>query len=286
MNAWEIFTEIISTKLLKMGGTYITIKKVIVFFLTLVLTYLFSKWIRRIIDSALEKQGLKSNERYPLLKLSHYTIIVLGVYIAFNSIGIPLTGLLAAAGIFGVVLGFGLQSITSNLVSGIILLSEGSLKMGDLVAVGDQFGEIVDTSIRATTVRTFDNNHVLVPNEEFFTKPFINYTHQDNKIRVGVSIGVAYGSNVEKVREILLNVAYDNEKVLDKPDPMVFFEEHGDSALVFDLKCWITSAFNRKKTKSELNSEINKRFREENINIPYPQRDVWLKGNRSEGKNG
>ncbi len=277
MNLIKDINKIISFKLFSIGGTPITIKSFLIFVLVLLGTYIASKWIRKIIDKALEKKGVKSNERYPLIKLSHYIIVVLGIYIAFNSIGIPLTGLLAAAGIFGVVLGFGLQSITSNLVSGIILLGEGTLKVGDLVEVGNQFGEVVDTSVRSTTVKTFDNYHVLVPNEEFFTKPFINYTYSDKKVRLDIPIGVSYVSDVEKVRELLLDIASENEKILEKPEPMVFFKEHGDSSLNFKLKCWVATPFNRKRTKSELNFEINKRFREENIEIPFPQRDVWIK---------
>ncbi|PTD94323.1 mechanosensitive ion channel protein MscS [archaeon SCG-AAA382B04] len=282
MNLTSTISELLGKKLFTIAGAPVTIKKVLVFLILLILTYIASKWIRDILNSALKKRGVEKKERYPLLKLTHYTIIILGVYIAFNSVGIPLTGLLAAAGVVGIVLGFGLQSITSNLVSGVLLLGEGTLKVGDLVQVGDQLGEVTDTGIRATTVKTFDNYHVLVPNEEFFSKPFINYSFHDKKIRIDVPIGVAYGSNVEKVREILLNIASGNEKVLDQPEPLVFFKEHGDSSLNFELKCWIPTPFNRKKTKSELNFEINKKFREENIEIPFPQRDVWLKEEKDE----
>lgn len=274
--------QLLGIQLFELSGASVTIEKVLVFLLFLIGTYIVSKWVRKILNSTLKKRGVERQERYPLVKLTHYMIVVLGIYLAFNSIGVPLTGLLAAAGIVGIVLGFGLQSITSNLVSGVILLGEGTLKVGDLVQVGDNFGEVTDTGVRATTVKTFDNYHLLVPNEEFFSKPFINYSYHDKKIRINVSIGVAYGTDVEKVRKILLNIADENEKVLERPEPMVFFTEHGDSSLKFELKCWISTPFNRKKTQSELNFRINKRFKEEGINIPFPQRDVWLKEKKNE----
>lgn len=277
MNLTFEFEKFLDIPLLDIGGASLTVEKFIVFISFLIGTYVASKWIRKIIDAALKRRGAEKSERYPLIKLTHYIVIILGVYLAFNSVGIPLTGLLATAGILGIILGFGLQSITTNLVSGVILLGEGTLKVGDLVQVGDHFGEVTDTGIRATTVKTFDNYYLLVPNEEFFSKPFINYSYSDKKIRINVSIGVAYGSDTEKVKNLLLEIASENEKVLEMPEPMVFFEEHGESSLDFELKCWIATPFNKKQTKSELNFEINKRFEEENINIPFPQRDIRIK---------
>ncbi len=270
--------ELLRYEVTSIGGTPITPQSFIIFALIIIFTFIASKWIRKILARSLKKRNLDKGQRHPILKLTHYIIIVLGIYIAFNFIGFPLTGLLAAAGIIGIVLGFGLQSITSNMISGILLMGEGSVRVGDVVEIGDKYGEVTDTGIRATTVKSFDNLSTIIPNQEFFTKPFTNYSYKESNIRITVPIGVAYGSDIDKVKKILIDIANNNDKVLKKPEPIVFFTSFGDSALNFELKCWIGSPILRKRTLTELNYEINKRFDEENISIPFPQRDVWMRG--------
>lgn len=270
--------ELLRYEVTSIGGTPITPQSFIIFALIIIFTFIASKWIRKILARSLKKRNLDKGQRHPILKLTHYIIIVLGIYIAFNFIGVPLTGLLAAAGIIGIVLGFGLQSITSNMISGILLMGEGSVRVGDVVEIGDKYGEVTDTGIRATTVKSFDNLSTIIPNQEFFTKPFTNYSYKESNIRITVPIGVAYGSDIDKVKKILIDIANNNDKVLKKPEPIVFFTSFGDSALNFELKCWIGSPILRKRTLTELNYEINKRFDEENISIPFPQRDVWMRG--------
>jgi len=270
--------ELLRYEVTSIGGTPITPQSFIIFALIIIFTFIASKWIRKILARSLKKRNLDKGQRHPILMLTHYIIIVLGIYIAFNFIGVPLTGLLAAAGIIGIVLGFGLQSITSNMISGILLMGEGSVRVGDVVEIGDKYGEVTDTGIRATTVKSFDNLSTIIPNQEFFTKPFTNYSYKESNIRITVPIGVAYGSDIDKVKKILIDIANNNDKVLKKPEPIVFFTSFGDSALNFELKCWIGSPILRKRTLTELNYEINKRFDEENISIPFPQRDVWMRG--------
>ncbi|MFP4006151.1 MAG: mechanosensitive ion channel family protein, partial [Candidatus Hadarchaeia archaeon] len=158
-----------------------------------------------------------------------------------------------------------------------LLMGERSVRVGDWVEFKNMYGVVVDTGVRASTVRTLDNRHILIPNSNFVQSPFTNYSHRDPKIRISIKVSVAYGSDVEKVKGILLDIAENNEKVLDLPEPRVVFQEFGNSSLNFELDCWIGDPKFRRGIKSEINFEIDRRFEENGIEIPFPQRDVHLK---------
>ncbi|OKY78882.1 MAG: Small-conductance mechanosensitive channel, MscC family [Candidatus Methanohalarchaeum thermophilum] len=281
MDFISLIGEISKIKLLSISENTITVGDLFVLVIILVGTFLVSRWVRKVVRAALDRSGFKDEAANPILKLIHYFIVVIGIYIGFNSIGVPLTGVLAAAGVAGIIIGFGLQSITSNMISGLILMGDRTVRIGDIVEFDNKLGKVTDTGVRSTTVKTIDNLHIIVPNQELFSKPFVNYSYKDEKIRISTSVGVKYGTNVEKVKEILLEIARDNDTVLNYPEPEVFFSEFGDSALQFKLKCWILAPLKKWKVKSQLNFEVNKRLKEEGITIPFPQRDVWLK-NQSE----
>lgn len=269
---------VLSLQLFTMLDTKVTVSSIITFALTIFFVYSFSKFILTpSLDKVLKEGGLEAKNRKTTLKIVHYFVVFLGVVIGFNALGIQFTSLFAVAGVAGIVLGFGLQPIVSNLVSGLLLMGERTVRVGDWVEFGDKYGVIVDTGIRASTVRTLDNRHILVPNSSFAESPFTNYTHQDTRIRIKTSIGVSYESDVEKVREILLNIAEEQEEVLDLPEPKVFFEEFGNSSLNFRLACWISDPKFRQEVKSDLNFKIRKSFKERGIKVPYPQRDLHIK---------
>lgn len=271
-------STILSKKIVTLAGAEITGLKIILFIVVLIAAYLISRFIvRRTIASILERRGVKEEARYSILRLVHYLLMFIGIWAAFNVLGVQLTALLAVAGITGIVLGFGLQPIIANFISGLIIMGERTVEVGDWVEVGGTYGLIVDSGIRSSTLRTFDNLRMIIPNRDFIEKPLINYSHKDEKIRLSSPVGVRYGSDINKIRDILLEIAKKNEKVLDSPEPRVFFTEFGDSALKFQLRYWISSPRNRQMVKSEINFEIDRRLAEEGITIPFPQRDVWLK---------
>ncbi|OKY77270.1 MAG: Small-conductance mechanosensitive channel, MscC family [Candidatus Methanohalarchaeum thermophilum] len=262
---------------IKVGQTEITLYNVILFLAIILGSFVVSKYIRKVIKSLLIKEKIAEKKSYPVLKLIHYIIILIGTYLAFNVLGFPLTGLLAAAGVLGIILGFGLQSITSNMIAGLILMGEGTISIGDIIEVENTLGEVVETRVRSTTIRTFDNLHKIIPNQDFFTKSFTNYSYKDEKVRLNLEVGVAYGTNTDVVKDLLAKIAVKNEKVLEEPEPKVFFAGFGESSMIFEFKCWIKSPLGRKEVTSQLYSEIEKRFEEENITIPFPQRDLWFK---------
>lgn len=277
--------DIFSIELFTLAGTKITLLKLITFALVLIFSYLFSKFvISRTLESILKRKGVKKESRASITKIIHYVILLIGLWVAFNILGITITALIAIAGIAGIIIGFGLQPIIANFISGLILMGERTVQVGDWIEIDGKYGRIIDSGVRSSTLETFDNLHVIIPNRNFVENAFINYSYKDNKIRIESPIGVKYGSDVKKVEEILLNIAEENENVLKKPEPVVFFSEFGDYALKFELKCWIRSPKYRKSTKSEINFEIDRIFAEEGITIPFPQMDVWLKSIAEQNK--
>jgi len=205
-------------------------------------------------------------------------MIVIGFMIIFQSAGIDLSTITVLAGAMGVGIGFGLQNVTNNFVSGLIILFERPIKVGDRIEVGETAGDVVNISMRATTVVTNDNISVIVPNSDFISSRVINWSHNDRNVRFGVEVGVSYNEDPEKIKDILLSVADDNSAVLKNPKSDVIFTEFGDSSLNFNLRVWTTELIQKPHTlRSQLYFEIFKRFREEGIEIPFPQRDLHIK---------
>ena len=207
-----------------------------------------------------------------------YGVLILGFVIVMQTVGINLSTLTILAGALGVGIGFGLQNITNNFVSGIIILFERPIKVGDRIQVGEIFGDVISISMRSTTVITNDNISVIVPNSEFISSRVINWSHNDRNVRFNIPVGVAYKEDPEKVKKILLEVADKEEGVLKKPEPDVLFKEFGDSSLNFNLRIWTNSFITTPDMlKSRLYFEIFKEFREDGIEIPFPQRDLHIK---------
>jgi small-conductance mechanosensitive channel len=192
--------------------------------------------------------------------------------------GIDLTALNVLAGAVGIGLGFGLQNIVNNFISGIIILFERPIKVGDRIEVGSVEGEVVRIGGRSTEVVTNDNITIIVPNSRFITENIINWSHNDRRVRFRIPVSVAYGSDVELVVRLLLEVAAANPDVLDNPPPGVRLMEFGDNGLLFELRAWSTSLIHRKGLLlSNLNFAILASFTENGIEIPYPQRDLRIR---------
>lgn len=227
-------------------------------------------------DLILPKTSLDTGLQYTITTLVGYIVIALGISLAVSRVfDLDKLGYVVAALSIGI--GFGLQEIISNFISGLILLFERPLKVGDLIEVGGTEGIVRRIQIRSTTVQTRDNVWILVPNKDFITQNVTNLIYDDSKLRIRVRVGVAYGSDTALVRKVLLEVAKDNGKVLKRPIPEVWFEDFGDSALIFDLLCWVADPIDRKRIASFLRFAIDAAFRRCEITIPFPQRDLHLR---------
>lgn len=246
---------------------------VFILFLTLILTrlagYVLTEKI--FIESDLEP-GFQDS----ITTISIYVMWGLGVILALSVLGVSTTSLAVVFGALGIGLGFGLQAIFNNFVSGIILLFERPIQVGDAVEVQGVWGEVKKINVRATVVQTYDNASLIIPNSEFVSSQVTNWSFKEPKLRRKVSVGVAYGSDIDLVRKTLLEIAGQVPHVLKNPKPDVLFDDHGDSALIFTLRYWTTVKYFY-TTSSDIRFEIDRLFRERNIEIAFPQRDIHIR---------
>ena len=215
------------------------------------------------------------------LTSSRYILIILGIIVVLGQLGLNPTTVAAITGGLSVGIGFSLQEIMGNFISGILLFFEGALKPGDVVEVDGEITVVKRVSIRATTVQTFNHVEKIVPNQKFLTSSVVTYTGSDRISRYLIPVGVSYNSEPEQVIEILLKVAKEHPDVLKKPKPVVFFIGFGDSSINFELSVWLDNPITRKRVTSELNQAIWQAFAHNNIEIPFPQRDLHIRSNEN-----
>lgn len=220
---------------------------------------------------------LDAGVRYAIVTISRYGLFFVGIVVALSAIQLDLNKLGWLVAAMGVGLGFGLQEIVSNFVSGLILLVERPIRVGDQVTVGSVVGEVKRINIRATTVLNFDKQEVIVPNRDLIAKEVTNWTLGDGMTRLLIPIGVAYGSDVDKVMELLLDAAKQHDEVLSDPPPRVFFMSHGESSLDFEVRVYLASPDLRLVVKDKLNRAINRALTEAGVEIPFPQRDLHIR---------
>ncbi|MEO9475898.1 MAG: mechanosensitive ion channel domain-containing protein [Cyclobacteriaceae bacterium] len=274
----EDFIDIFSKPLFSLGEGSISLATIIYFLCAFVILSIISKKVRRIIvERVLKNTSMEHGAKASLGTVIRFLILAIGTVIIIQSAGIDLSALSLIAGALGVGIGFGLQNITDNFISGIIILFEKPIKVGDRIEVGDVQGDVINISFRATEVKTNDNIMIIVPNSEFISSKVINWSHNDRNIRFRFPVGVSYKEDPEKIKKILLEVAKANPHVLDTPNASVFFVEYGDSSLNFELGVWTATHTDKPQVlKSDLYYEIFRRFKEENVEIPFPQRDIHI----------
>lgn len=237
-----------------------------------------TKLIRLFVYKLLSKSKIELGVRVAIGTIFRYFILTIGFIIILQTVGINLSSITILLGALGVGIGFGLQNITNNFVSGLIILFERPVKVGDRIEVAGVAGNVTRISMRATTIITNDNISIIVPNSEFISSTVINWSHTDRNVRFNFPVGVAYKEDPEKVKNLLLEVAGENEGVLKDPKPDVLFNDYGDSSLNFNLRVWTNRYIDRPGVlKSQLYYEIFKRFKEAGVEIPFPQRDVHIK---------
>ena len=254
------------------GGVKISLIAIVFGIAVFMISYSLVKIFRRhLMLTAFTHLEIDEGIRHSLDSFMNFIGIVLSLLLAIVVMGADLTNLTVIAGALSVGIGFGLQNVISNFVSGIIILFERPFKVGDWVNIGGEEGKIKQINIRSTELETFKKTSVIVPNATLLSSSVINMTHGDNWTRLSVSVGVAYGSDVEKVRSILLECAANHPKVLKKPAPYVIFTDFGSSSLDFELRCYSSNIWEGWVVPSDLRFAINKRFIEEGIEIPFPQ---------------
>ena len=267
----------LSYPLVTLSGGTVTPASIAIGIAVFVSTVFLAGFATRSLRRMLQTRGFSSGSQFAVEKIVRYALIALGALMATESMGIRLDALLAASTVLAVGIGFGMQNITQNFISGLILLIEQPVRKGDFVKAGDTVGVIDDIGLRATTIVTRDEVTIIVPNSVLITEQVINHSQPTLKVRIKINVGVAYGSDVTKVRETLLGVTEADTHVLHDPPPEVRFEDFADSALLFSLLVWIPDARLDMRVASDLRFEIEEAFRKENIEIPFPQRDIHVR---------
>ncbi len=252
----------------------ITVGTLLTIIIVLFLVSLLLKLIHRFVTKKLPTED--KNKFVSIFNFLRYLLYLVMVVIVLSSSGVDLTVLLTASAALFVGLGFALQYLFQDIISGIMMILDQSLHVGDIIEVDGKVGRVFEIRLRTTRALTRDDKVVVIPNHIFLTDSIYNYTQNHKMTRESVKVGVAYGSDINLVKQILEQVVKDQEGVLKNPKPFVLFDDFGDSALLFSINFYIRDSFTDPKTKSAIRFAIDAQFRESNITIPFPQRDLHI----------
>ncbi|MEX0844914.1 MAG: mechanosensitive ion channel domain-containing protein [Balneolaceae bacterium] len=270
--------DLLQVQLFSIQNSPVTFFKLIIFILLIIGFSFLASFVKRMLNNRILPGFVKdSGLRYTLSRMSQYILVVIGIFISFQFLGINMTGLAVIFGFLSVGIGFGLQNVTSNFISGLIVLFERPIKVGDRVSVNDIEGDVEEINIRSTKVKTLDNISIIVPNSEFVSKDVINFSHGDPTYRLSIDVGVSYSSDLDKVLKALNEVAEESDHVLKTVKHDVHLRSFGDSSWEMKLLVWVPDVKNRYNVQNELNQAIVRKFAEYEIEIPFPQRDLHIR---------
>lgn len=276
---FEKAKAVLDISLFELGGRPFTLWTLAhILILVVVLFYVAGKLRNWMANRALARTGMDVGARHAVATITRYVVLLLGLLIILQTAGINLTTLNVLAGAVGIGVGFGLQNVVGNFISGLIIMFERPIKIGDRIVVDNIEGDVVEIGARGTVVLTNDNINIIVPNSKFITENVVNWKYNDARVRLKIPVGVAYGSDLRKVEKLLLDVAGAEPDVIADPAPVVRFMAFGDSALNLELRVWTTSGATRKgRLVSKLNFAIYDIFQSNGIQIPFPQRDLHIR---------
>lgn len=279
LNALGAVRAFMTRPLFSLGSSPVTLWTLVsIAALSLALVWATKRLHRWAVHKLMAKSSIELGVRDAAASILRYLVLTIGFIVIFQSAGLDLSSLTILFGALGVGVGFGLQTIANNVVSGLVILFERPVKLGDRVEIGNVSGNVVKISMRATTILTNDNIAVIVPNSQFVSATVINWSHNDRNIRFNFPVGVSYREDPATIKRILLKVAEDEPGVLGSPGPDVLFDGFGDSALNFNLRVWSREYIDRPRVlKSRLYYAIFDAFKREGVELPYPQRDIHIK---------
>ena len=276
---WNEILGVFTKPLFQLGQTPVSLATMVEFVVVITLVVLLSRLIRRLLRTrVLARTKLDVGQQYAIARIASYVVLVIGLLISAETFGVKLSSLAVIAGALGVGIGFGLQNIVGNFVSGLVILAERPIQIGDRIDLGNNtVGKVMRIGARATHVLTNDNIMVIVPNSEFISSRVVNWTHIDPRVRLRIGVGVSYNNDPHLVEKLLLEIAEGNPGVLKNPVPTVVFKEFGESSLIFELRVWSDDMAHRPGTlESQLNFAIWDKFQQTGIEIPFPQRDLHI----------
>lgn len=268
----ENFKEFLDYSFQITNKIHLDVKNIIFIIVVIIATRIFLKLIRKLINRKLAEED--KGKFKAVFSFLQYFVYVVVLIIALESSGIEVGVLLAGSAALLVGIGLGLQTLFQDIISGVFILLDKTLTVNDIVEVDGKIGKIIEIKLRTTRAVTIDDKVLIIPNHKFLTQSLFNWTQNGAQTTQAVEVGVAYGSKVELVKNILIDVAKSHPNILKLPAPRVLFMDFGDSALQFRLLFNINNSYTHLTIKSDLRFEIDKEFRKHNITIPFPQRDV------------
>jgi small-conductance mechanosensitive channel len=275
---WQLIRSLFQTLNTRysIGAMHFSAMGVVYAFIALTVTHAITRyWSHSLVDRLFSETRLEAGLKNSISKISVYGLWVLGVLVALNLLGVSTATMAVVFGALGIGLGFGLQNIFNNFISGLILLFERPIQRGDAVEINGVWGEVRRINIRSTVVQTYDNASLIIPNSQFISSQVTNWSFKDRRIRRRIDIGVAYGTNTALVRDTLLEIADKTEGVLKYPNPVVLFMGFGASSLDFQLRVWCDVDICL-TVDTTIRFAIDQAFREQDITIPFPQRDIHI----------
>lgn len=258
-------------------SVHISVKMILVVLIVFILTAIILKGIKKLATRKLpEEDKLKFTS---VFSFARYFIYLVVVFITMQNMGVQMSAILAASAALLVGIGLALQTFFQDIISGIFILLDQSVHVGDIIEIDGKVGRVVEIKLRTTRAVTIDNKVLVIPNHKYLTSILYNWTENGTKTRESISVGVAYGSDVELIKELLLEAANSHPKVMKSPPPLVLFMDFADSSLNFKLIFTLNNSFEAVMPQSDIRFEINRLFKEHNITIPFPQRDIHLHNN-------
>jgi small-conductance mechanosensitive channel len=271
------FQEIIRYKIFTIAGTPITVATLAVSFIVAVLSLILARFAERGAARFLRTRGVKDDGSVgATARLVYYAVLVVGLAVAIHTLGINLTALFAAGAFLAIAVGFAMQNITQNFVSGLILLVERTIKPGDIIEAEGRMVKITKLGMRATVVRTWDSEDLIIPNSVLVSSTVKNFTLRDRLYRIRTLVGVTYDSDMKKVREVLAETARSLPWREASTNPVILMKQFGNSSVDFDVSVWVDDPFARSVSQSNLNEAIWFALRDAGITIAFPQLDVHL----------
>jgi small-conductance mechanosensitive channel len=260
------------------GGAEITVGQIVLTILFVVVALVAVWWLQRLVGRQLVKAKVDPNVAQTIQRVLFYSLLVVVFIMTLGLLNVPITALAFISGAIAIGVGFGAQNIINNLISGWILMSERPVRIGDFVEIDEHRGVVEIIGNRSTRIRRIDGVHLLVPNSQMLERVVVNWTLVDKDFRTTVRVGVAYGSPVRLVEELLYRAVDEQKEALKKPAPLVVFEDFGDSALIFDVFFWCHAGSERelRAVRSDVRFRVTGLFEEHGIVIAFPQRDVHL----------
>ena len=261
-----------------LGSVIFTWGNIFVFFIVIYLSIVIAGFIRTLLEEdVLNKMHMKKGLPYTIALMVKYSLVTAGIFLAVSAAGIPTTSFTVILGAFGVGIGFGLQNIFNNLVSGLILLFERPIQLGDTIEVGTLMGKVRSIGIRSSNVRTFEGAEIIVPNGNLISNEVINWTLSDDTRRIELIVGVSYSSDPHKVKDLLMNILKNHDEIESDPEPSVWFQNLGESSLDFRMLFWTKQFDQWLRIKSEVIFQVFDDLKAAEIEIPFPQRDLHVR---------